>query len=124
MASSALCFNICALKTSDIRKRDIPAINKLAISPLLLYSCQFWADHLVDIPCEKTLIEVVQFVMYDKLLFWMEVMSISGRVYEATLILKRTLAWLELKVCCSFVCYGTYPMLTGSIGLASLSGVA
>jgi len=84
----------------------------------------FWADHLVDIPCEKTLIEVIQFVMYDKLLFWMEVMSISGRVYEATLILKRTLAWLELKVCCSFVCYGTYPMLTGSIGLASLSGVA
>ena len=113
MASSALSFNICALKTSDIRKRNIPAIYKLAISPLLSYSCQFWTDHLVDIPYEKTLIKVVQFVMYDKLLSWMEVMSISGRVYEITLILKRTLAWLELKVCCSFFCYGTYPMLAG-----------
>jgi len=52
-------------------------------------------------------------VMYDKLLFWMEVMSISGRVYEATLILKRALAWPKLKVCCSLVCHGTYLMLAG-----------
>ena len=57
--------------------------------------------------------EVVQFVMYEKLLFWMEVMSISGRVYEATLILKRALAWPKLKVCCSLVCHGIYLMLAG-----------
>ena len=113
MASSALHFNICGLKTSDIRNRDIPATDKSAISPLLSYSCRFWADHLVCTPCEHTLMEVVQFVMYDKLLFWMEVMSISGRAHEAVAILKRTLEWPELKVCCSLVCHGTYLMLAG-----------
>ena len=113
MASSALHFNICGLKTSDIRNRDIQAADKSAISPLLSYSCRFWAEHLVGSPCEKTLMEVAQFVMYEKLLFWMEVMSVSGRVYEATLILKRVLEWPELKVCCSLVCYGTYLMLAG-----------
>jgi len=113
MASSALHFNICGLKTSDIRNRDIQAADKSAISPLLSYSCRFWAEHLVGSPCEKTLMEVAQFVMYEKLLFWMEVMSVSGRVYEATLILKRALECPELKVCCSLVCYGTYLMLAG-----------
>ena len=113
MASSALHFNICGLKTSDIRNKDIPAADKSAISPLLSYSCRFWADHLVCTPCEQTLMEVVQFVMYDKLLFWMEVMSISGRAHEAIAILKRTLEWPELKVCCSLVCHGTYLMLAG-----------
>ena len=113
MASSALHFNICGLKTSDIRNRDIPAADKSAISPLLSYSCRFWADHLVRIPCEQTLMEVVQFVMYNKLLFWMEVMSISGRAHEAIAILKRTLEWPDLKVCCSLVCHGIYLMLAG-----------
>ena len=47
MSSSALHFNICGLKTLGIRNRDIPATDKSAISPLLLYSCRFWADHLV-----------------------------------------------------------------------------
>jgi len=55
--------------------------------------------------------EVVQFVIYNKLLFWMEVMSISGRAHETVVILKRILEWPELKVCCLLVCHGTYLML-------------
>ena len=113
MGSSTLHFNICGLKTSDIRNRDILATDTSAISPLLSYSCRFWADHLVRTPCEKTLVEVVRFVMYEKLLFWMEVMSISGRIYEATPILKKALAWPKLKVCCSLACHGTYLMSAG-----------
>jgi len=113
MALLALHFNICGLKTLDIRNRDIPATNKSAISPLLSYSCQFWADHLVCTPCEQMLMELVQFVMYDKLLFWMEVMSISGRAHKTVTILKRTLEWSQFNVCCSLICHSTYLMLTG-----------
>jgi len=40
--------------------------------------------------------EAVRFVMYEKLLFWLEVMSLTGYVYEAYLILKKALSW---KVC-------------------------
>jgi len=79
------------LKTSDISNRNIPATNKFAISPLLLYSCQFWADYLVSIPYEKILMEVVQFMMYNKLLFWIEMMSISKRAHETITILEKIL---------------------------------
>ena len=51
--------------------------------------------------------------MYEKSLFWMEVISISGRAHEAIVILKRTIEWLDLKVCCSLICHGIYLMLAG-----------
>jgi len=57
--------------------------------------------------------EVVQFVMYEKSLFWIEVMSISGRAHETIAILKRTLEWPQFNVCCLLICHGTYLMLTG-----------
>jgi len=37
------------------------------------------------------LMEVVQFVMWEKLLFWIEVMIVSGRTRETVAILKRTI---------------------------------
>ena len=55
--------------------------------------------------------EMVQFVMYEKSLFWIEMMSVSERVHETVTILKRTIEWPDLKVCCSLVCHGTYLML-------------
>jgi len=38
--------------------------------------------------------------MYEKLLFWMKVTSLSGKAYKVTPILKRTQVWPELKVHC------------------------
>jgi len=57
--------------------------------------------------------EVVQYVLYEKLLFWIEMMSISERAHEAVIVLKRALACPKLKVCCSLVCHGAYLMLAG-----------
>ena len=37
--------------------------------------------------------EGVKFVMYKKLLFWMETMSLLGKAYDMSLILKRVLSW-------------------------------
>ena len=60
---------------------------------------RFMTDHLVhtqfDKPSDK-LTEAVKFVIHKKLLFWIETMSILGRAYEVSLILKKVLAW---KVC-------------------------
>jgi len=53
-------------------------------------------DHLIQTPSDEKIMEVVKFVMYEKLLFWLEVMSLTGNVYEAYLILKKALSW---KVC-------------------------
>ena len=55
--------------------------------------------------------EMVQFVIYNKLLFWMEMISIWERAHEAIVILKKIIEWPELKVCCLIVYHGIYLML-------------
>jgi len=96
LVSSKLHFNMCSLESSFIKNMGIQATTKSTIPPLVSYSCQYWADHLVHTPADETLMEAVEFVMYEKLLFWLEVMSLLGKTYEASLILRRVLA---SKVC-------------------------
>ena len=113
MVSSELHFNMCNLKSSSIKNVDIPATDKSAISPLISYSSQFWADHLVQTQCDEILIRAMKFVMYEKLLFWIEVMSILGKAHEVSVILKRALEWPVLTVCPKFVSYNTTLRLAG-----------
>ena len=107
MVSSELHFNMCNLNSSNIRNVDIPASDKSAISPLISYSSQFWADHLVQTEPEEILMKAVEFVLYEKLLFWVEAMSILGKAHEVSAILKRALEWPALTVCPGFVSYNT-----------------
>jgi len=57
--------------------------------------------------------KAVEFVMYEKLLFWIEVMSISGKAHEVSAILKRALEWLRSAVCPEFISCNTILRLTG-----------
>ena len=66
---------------------------KAAISPLISYSSLFWVDHLIQTPHDEKMTEAVRFVMYEKLLFWLEVMSLTGDVHEGYLIMKKALSW-------------------------------
>ena len=88
MVSSKLHFNMCNLESSNIKNVDIQATVKTAISPLVSYSSTFWADNLVLTPYDETSMEVVKFVMYEKLLFWIEVMNVLGKAHEVSAILK------------------------------------
>jgi len=94
MVSSELHFNMGNLDSSTIKSVDIDV--KPAISLLISYSSLFWVDHLIQTPLEEKFMEAVRFVMYEKLLFWLEVMSLTGNVHEGYLIMKRALTW---KVC-------------------------
>jgi len=96
LVSSKLHFNMCNLDSSIIKNVDIQASVRSAIPSLTLYSSWFWADHLIRTPSDDKLTEVVKFVMYEKLLFWLKVMSLSGNVHEVYLIMKMALSW---KVC-------------------------
>jgi len=40
--------------------------------------------------------EAVKFVLYKKLLFWIEVMSILGKTHEVSAILRRASEWPEV----------------------------
>ena len=113
MVSSELHFNMCDLKSSSIKNVDIPAADISAISPLVSYSSQFWTDHLVRTQRGENLMKAVEFVMYEKLLFWIEVMSILGKAHEMFAILKRALEWPGLAVCPEFISYITTLRLVG-----------
>jgi len=92
LVSPNLHFNMCNLDSSIIKNVDIQPTVKSTIPSLTLYSSRFWVDHLIQTPSDDKLTEGVKFVMYDKLLFWLEVMSLSGNVHEAYLILKKVLS--------------------------------
>jgi len=96
LVSSHLHFNMCSLESSIVKNVDIQATTRSSITRLLSYSCQYWADHLVNTPSDETLMKAVKFVIYEKLLFWLEVMSLLGKAHEGALILRRVLA---SKVC-------------------------
>jgi len=113
MVSWKLHFNMCNLKSSNIKSADISDADKSAISPLISYSSQFWADHLVHTQCEEVSMKAVKLVMHEKLLFWIEVMSILGKAHEVSAILKRALEWPGLAVCPEFISYNTILRLAG-----------
>ena len=100
LVSPKLHFNMCSLGSSTVENVDIQVTAKSTIPPLVSYSCQYWADHLVKTPSDETLMEAVKFVIYEKLLFWLEAMSLLGKTYEASLVLRRALGW---KVCLQFI---------------------
>jgi len=110
LISPKLHFNMCSLESSIVKNVDIQATTKSTIPRLVSYSCQYWADHLVHAPSDKILMRAAKFVMHEKLLFWLEAMSILGKTYEASLILRRVLA---SKACLSFISCNTSLMLAG-----------
>ena len=107
MASPKLHFNMCDLKSSSIRNIDVKSTIPLQVS----YSCQFWADHFVHTPSEDQFMEAVKFVIHEKLLFWMEVMSVLGKAHEMFGILTKALAWPGLTVCPQIVYCNTCLMV-------------
>jgi len=93
LVSSKLHFNMCNLESSVTKNVDI---QPTVISPLISYSSLFWVDHLIQTQSDTKMMEAVKFMMHKKLLFWLEVMSLAGYIYDAYLILKKALSW---KVC-------------------------
>ena len=53
LVSPKLHFNMCNLGSSVIKNVDIPPNVKSMIPPFVLYSSQFWADHLVHTPSDE-----------------------------------------------------------------------
>ncbi|KIK21039.1 hypothetical protein PISMIDRAFT_681748 [Pisolithus microcarpus 441] len=92
-------FNICHLESSYLSNSEVPdlqdRINQY-ITTHLSYSCQFWAHHL-----EKTMFEPVlgglvrTIVGSEKILFWMETLSIIDKWGRAADTLVCTATWLQ-----------------------------
>ncbi|KAJ7481815.1 WD40-repeat-containing domain protein [Mycena latifolia] len=84
-------FNICHIISSH---RIVDARAEVyAVSAELAYACQFWADHLTATDSTKIhdVLSEVQNTLETKFLYWLEVMSVTGKV-PGTLTMLRKIA--------------------------------
>lgn len=95
-----LCFNICQLESSHIPNAAVVGLHeriKNSISIPLSYACRFWADHLDQVKYDAELTNKVRSViMSDRVLYWLEVLSLIGSVPDARRLLN--LAFQRLPV--------------------------
>ncbi|KIK24088.1 hypothetical protein PISMIDRAFT_646831, partial [Pisolithus microcarpus 441] len=90
-------FNICELESSylsNARIADLPARINKKILPHLSYSCQFWSQHLLRTTFDSALaVSMHALVGNERILFWLEVMSLMGEVGNAVIALKSAAKW-------------------------------
>ncbi|KIK15143.1 hypothetical protein PISMIDRAFT_335548, partial [Pisolithus microcarpus 441] len=96
---SDLKFNICGLESSYFRNVEVVDLQERVnknISPNLSYSCQYWAHHLKRTEVNNTLAALVKDIVgCEKYLFWLEALSLLGRLGCATGALDSFIAWLQ-----------------------------
>ncbi|QRW06711.1 hypothetical protein RhiLY_05710 [Ceratobasidium sp. AG-Ba] len=89
-------FNICVLETSDRLNRDIPDLDartQRAISPQLIYACEFWSSHLADSPAGTLGPVLHEFLSSPGLMYWLEALSLLGKLSVAPSSLLRVAEW-------------------------------
>ncbi|CAE7099019.1 unnamed protein product [Rhizoctonia solani] len=92
-------FNICGLRSSYDFDQDIPDLNariETSISPELFYACRFWAEHLAQAANCDTLCQDLDLFLNIRLLFWMEVLNLKGRMKHGQFVLMEAKQWLMM----------------------------
>ncbi|KAH6886722.1 WD40-repeat-containing domain protein [Coprinopsis sp. MPI-PUGE-AT-0042] len=91
-------FNICQFPTSHRRNKAIPDLEsrqqQMITSPLM-YASRFWMDHVEDATFSTTLLALIKRLLYEKLLYWFEVLSITGEIYETLTIFPILWEWVQ-----------------------------
>ena len=88
-------FNICGWETSHRRNDEMK--KSTPISAHLSYSCRFWSEHLVeedDKHGRSALLQEMHNFLYDRFLFWLEVLSLTKEVSVAQRALLTAIRWL------------------------------
>ena len=108
---AGLSFNICGLETSYLPNSKVVDLKERIeknIPPYLLYACQFWSFHLQDGEFSVELAQLVgEFVIGEKLLFWLEVLGICKLIREADQALSSAERWFQVR---SLLLLGMYNM--------------
>ncbi|KAF8751583.1 Encoded by [Rhizoctonia solani] len=90
-------FNICAIKSSYTHNDEISGIEEIIhknVSEDLFYASRFWIDHLTQTEITDDLITIVQNFLSQKLLFWMEVLSLKKCLNTGIAGMTRLNTWL------------------------------
>jgi hypothetical protein len=97
--------NICNLDNHAVldQSKDLPTCLKTHIGDALGYACQFWTEHLVEIPSSSHDVEKV-YKAIDRFfktcfLFWIEVLSLTGNLNIGVYALNEVQQWCTLVSC-------------------------
>ncbi|KIO01502.1 hypothetical protein M404DRAFT_149928, partial [Pisolithus tinctorius Marx 270] len=93
-------FNICRLENSYLSNSQIPDLPERIQSNMpqhLSYSCKFWAEHLEMAKFDSCLATSLQgIVESEKIVFWIEALSLLGALGSAESSLAITARWLQV----------------------------
>ncbi|CAE6499953.1 unnamed protein product [Rhizoctonia solani] len=90
-------FNICGIQSSFIPNDKIPNFEERIttnISEELFYACRFWMDHLSEAELVDTSVLLANEFLSERLLFWMEVMSLKNCLLAGIIALTKLNTWL------------------------------
>ena len=101
--TTQLRFNICNLEDSRLANadiKDLPSRVKQNISDALQYSCLHWLNHLSIPPADRDQCLLALGGFLDGLypLFWIEVLSIMGKVPVGVPSLRKLLSWVRVSL--------------------------
>jgi hypothetical protein len=95
-------FNICGLESSLVANKDIKNLAERVrenIPSTLQYSCISWSYHICysEDEGEPQIYEALdKFVEGSRLLYWLEVLSVMGRVPAGDFALRKILLWSQV----------------------------
>ncbi|CAE6436448.1 unnamed protein product [Rhizoctonia solani] len=95
---SELRFNICQLENSylaDNQVNDLEARVVRCISPTLSYACRYWSSHLRLSSAKDISSEMLLDFLYERFLFWMEVLSLSRCIGIGATMMQQAQTWLR-----------------------------
>ncbi|CAE6433698.1 unnamed protein product, partial [Rhizoctonia solani] len=95
---SGLRFNICNLESSYLtndQMTDTETRIAKYISPTLSYACRYWAQHLLSSPALVNTQDMLLEFLSNRLLFWMEVLSLSGCIGIGASMIRQVQTWLR-----------------------------
>ncbi|CAE7209338.1 unnamed protein product [Rhizoctonia solani] len=90
-------FNICSIPSSFVPNNQVPELGEqiaTSISDELFYACRFWVDHLRKTDPRLAPLLLVNDFMSQRLLFWMEVMSLKNCMTLGMMVITKLNTWL------------------------------
>jgi len=104
---AGLRFNICSLESSYLPNSAIPDLEqrvKESVPPELSYSCRFWGAHVRTIDFDPSLAkEVKAFLDDERLLFWLEALSLLKCVSGSLVTLSCIADWVQVRGLTTFL---------------------
>jgi hypothetical protein len=104
LMTKKLHFNMCSLPSSYLHNSEVNDLGDRILQGLskeLCYACCFWDTHLLEIKPSQTVLNLVKRFLYYYSLYWMEVLSVLGKIDAITRVLKNVKQWAQLPMVCS-----------------------